>query len=607
MYPNTRKKQPLVAAALAPLLVAGFSIQAMAQANPPSGDGGNEILQQADSNDRLREVSPIRRIDRDAPPPPDGGQGGPPGTGPGNGQGEFRSFDGTDNNLGNPVMGATLIWLERWIPADYADGLSEPAGDERPGARIVSNGVSAQDELMPNEHGTSDFLWQWGQFLDHDIDLTDGAEPAEPFAISVPEGDPWFDPQGTGAVEINLNRSLYDHETGVTDTPRQQVNEITAWIDASNVYGSDSERAAALRRMDGSGKLKSSPGGLLPFNVDGLANAGGASDALFLAGDVRANEQIGLTAMHTLFMREHNRLCDVIGDENPGLDGDAIYQRARKLVGAEMQIITYREYLPELLGREALRPYGGYRDDVDASISNIFATAAYRYGHSALSPTLLRLDAQGEEIAEGHIELRDAFFSSSRLSEEGGIAPVLRGLAAQLHQAIDPFVIDDVRNFLFGPPGAGGFDLAALNIQRGRDHGLPSYNEARVAMGLEPFGANQFRRVTSNREIERRLRDTYDTVNDIDAWVGGLAEDPVPGAQVGPLIHAVLTRQFEALRDADRFWWELTLTPFERDLVADLKLADIIRLNTPIGDEIQDNVFRVASTNPPAPPPRPGN
>ncbi|HKJ16082.1 MAG TPA: peroxidase family protein [Xanthomonadales bacterium] len=120
------------------------------------------------------------------------------------------------------------------------------------------------------------------------------------------------------------------------------------------------------------------------------------------------------------FLREHNRLCSVISNDNPNLDGDEIYQRARKLVGAELQIITYREYLPRLLGRDALRGYGGYQDNVDASIANIFASAAYRFGHSALSPTLLRLNEQGDKFEVGHLQQRDAYFSPSGITDEGG-------------------------------------------------------------------------------------------------------------------------------------------------------------------------------------------
>ncbi|MEM7018877.1 MAG: peroxidase family protein [Pseudomonadota bacterium] len=449
-----------------------------------------------------------------------------------------------------------------------------------------------QNDSLPNPVNASDMLWQWGQFLDHDIDLTDGVEPEEPANITVPAGDPFFDPTGVGTAVINLNRSIYDAATGTdANNPRQQLNEITAWIDASNVYGSDSERADALRTLDGTGRLKVSEGNLLPFNTSGLANAGGNSASLFLAGDVRANEQIGLLAMHTLFVREHNRLATNIAQDNPNLDGNQIYERARKIVGAQMQVITYREYLPLLLGRNGLSPYRGYRENVDASIANIFSTAAYRYGHSALSPTLLRLDQNGNEISEGNLQLRDAFFSPQRLSTEGGIEPVLRGLASQICQNIDPFVIDEVRNFLFGPPGSGGFDLVSLNIQRGRDHGLPSYNDAREALGL---GRKQsFAQISNDLEVQSRLTNAYGSVDNIDAWVGGLAETQLPGTLVGEFMFTVLKRQFEALRDGDRFWYERTLTQQEIDMVENTSLAEIIRRNTDIGQELSNNVFRV--------------
>ena len=334
-------------------------------------------------------------------------------------------------------------------------------------------------------------------------------------------------------------------------------------------------------------------------------NAGGDSPSLFLAGDVRANEQLSLTAMHTLFVREHNRLADQISAQNPGLSGDEIYERARRIVGAQMQVITYREYLPALMGPNALAPYRGYQPDVDASIGNLFSTAAYRYGHSALSSTILRLNAQGEEIQAGHLALREAFFSPQRLIDENGIAPILRGLANQVCQAIDPYVIDDVRNFLFGPPGAGGFDLVSLNIQRGRDHGLPSYNDVREAFGFNR--ARRFADITSNIDLQSRLATAYGSVDDIDIWVGGLAEDPLLGAMVGRLVFAILKDQFEALRDGDRFWYQRTLTPAELNDVENTRLADIIRRNTNIGDEIANDVFHVPQTQPqPNPGPGPG-
>lgn len=539
---------------------------------------GAQILRHADRSANDRNTSPVLRIQR-SPHRPRAE------TDPGAG---FRRLDGSENNLRQPDMGAAGTQLRRWAPPGYADSIAQPAGPSRPSARVISNVVSDQDGDIPNSLQASDFLWQWGQFLDHDIDLTDGTDPSDLMHIPVPVGDPEFDPSGSGVVTMPMNRSLYDPATG-TDTPRQQTNEITAWIDASNVYGSDAERAAALREDDGSGRLKTSAGDLLPFNTEGLPNAGGNTADLFLAGDVRANEQVALTVMHTLFVREHNRLADQIAADNPNLSGDQIYQRARRLVGAMIQAITYREFLPALLGQGAVPAYAGYDRRVDAGIANLFATACYRFGHSALSPTLLRLDADGNSI--GDLELRDAFFAPSAIAAVGGPDPYLRGLAAQQHQNIDPYVIDDVRNFLFGEPGQGGFDLVALNLTRGRDHGLPDYNTMRQALSLSP--KSSFADISSDPEIQARLASVYTSVDDVDAWLGGLAEDHLPGALVGELIHTVLVRQFTALRDGDRFWYERTLSSSERQLVNDSRLADIIRRNTGIGDEIQADVFHV--------------
>lgn len=502
-----------------------------------------------------------------------------------------RTIDGSFNNLLFTHMGATFTRLRRVAFSDYADGISELAGPNRMGPREISNAVCAQTGSIPNTLGASDFLWQWGQFVDHDIDLTDVAEPAEPEPIQVPTGDPFFDPSGTGNQEIGFNRSIFDENTGTSIfNPRQQLNEITAWIDGSNVYGSDEARAGELRTFSG-GRLKSSAGDLLPFNVNGFPNAGGPSPTLFLAGDVRSNEQVGLTAMHTLFLREHNRLADQIQAAHPSWNDELVYRAARRIVGAEIQVITYNEFLPALLGPNALSPYSGYKLFANGAIINGFSVAVYRFGHSALSPTLLRLDATGTPIAEGNLALRDAFFAPQRITDEGGIAPILRGLANQLHQRVDPFIVDDVRNFLFGPPGSGGFDLASLNIQRGRDHGVPGYNDMRHALGLPK--RTSFSQISSDADVVSRLSTAYASVDDIDLWVGGLSEDPLNGGHVGEVMFALIKKQFEALRDADRFWYQIALLPSERALVDNVKLSDIIRRNTGIGAELTDDAFHV--------------
>jgi len=499
---------------------------------------------------------------------------------------EWRSVDAFGNNEIQPGWGqAGRAFLRIAAPA-YADDFGEPSGESRPNPRFISNSVVAQDALKPNAIVFSDYVWQWGQFLDHDINLTPTIDPAEPFDIPVPAGDSFFDPQATGTAAIEMNRSLYEEVQGV----RQQLNLITSYIDASNVYGSEEELAEGLRTHDGTGRIKTSGGNLLPLSLEGDPNVPAGDEAMFIAGDERANEQVGLTAMHTLFVREHNYWAGRIREESPGLDGDLIYQRARAMVAAEMQWITYNEFLPVLLGPDALEPYEGYDPGVNASISNVFATAAYRVGHSMLSPRILRLDRRLAPIEEGALPLRDAFFSPAQVRDIG-IEPYLRGLAWQTAQEIDCFIVDDLRNFLFGPPGAGGFDLASLNLQRGRDHGLPDYNSVRAAFGLTPVSSVD--QISSDPEVQTRLQQAYGTVEDMDLWIAGLAEDHVPGAIVGETFHAILSEQFEALRDGDRFWYQHYMPPELQREVERQSLATIIRRNTTIRREIPDDVFHV--------------
>jgi hypothetical protein len=507
---------------------------------------------------------------------------------------EHRSIDGRHNNLEHPRWGSADTRLRRLMGTAYMDDMSWLARDDMPGTRAISNALCAQEEDRANARHATDMFWQWGQFLDHDIDLTDAMEPAETWDIPVPPGDPVFDPDWTGTRTIPFTRSVYDPRTGTEPgIPRQQLNRITAFIDASQVYGSDEVRAAALRANDGTGRLATSAGDLLPFNTAGLPNAGGPSPAMFLAGDVRANEQVGLASMHTLFVREHNRIAGNIRANNPGLTGDEIYQRARARVGAIMQAITYNEFLPILLGPDAIGPYEGYDPTVHPGIANAFSTVAYRVGHTMLSPLVHRLADDGTAIPEGHLSLVEAFFSPQRIVDEGGIEPILRGLVAFPSQEVDLQVIDEVRNFLFLGHEPMGLDLAALNMQRARDHGIPDYNRLRVEAGLAPV--TSFAEITSSAEIQAELAAMYGSVDDIDPWVGMLAEDHVPGAMVGELMHEIITDQFRRLRDGDRFWYESVYTGQQLMAIRTTTLADVIRRNTPISGEIQDRVMLMPS------------
>jgi hypothetical protein len=503
---------------------------------------------------------------------------------------EARSYDGTGNNLDRVELGSANTPFGRLSPSAYGDGISRPSGAERPSPRTISNIVADQPTGVKSASDLSGMVWLWGQFLDHDITLTPNGHRPD-FNIAVPAGDPYFDPQGTGGKTLPFARSLAAPGTGEAG-PREQINAITSWIDGSMIYGSDKARADALRSFQ-AGKLRTSAGDFLPYNTLGLPNENPTRrppETLFLAGDVRANENVALTSLHTVFLREHNRLAEHLAKENPQLDDEQIYQRARKIVGAQIQAVTYNEFLPALLGQDAVPEYQGH-SAVDPTISNEFATAAYRLGHTMIENKIWRNEVNGDEVPEKDLEIKDAFFAPEKLKEAGGLEPILRGTADFRQEEIDHKIVHGLRNFLFGKPGEGGLDLAALNIQRGRDHGLPDYNTLRAAVGASKV--ESFAQITSDPEKQSKMAQAYQHVDQIDPWVGLIVEDHLPGTSVGPTMKKILVDQFSRLRDGDRFFYKND--PDLQDHLAEIEatsLTDIIRRNTDVGAEMADDSFR---------------
>jgi peroxidase len=491
-----------------------------------------------------------------------------------------RSVDGSNNNQDNPEWGTAGEQLLRVAGVDYADGISEPGGQDRPSARVISNALATQDEETPSDRQLSAFIYAWGQFIDHDIDLTEPPETGpESFPIKVPKGDEFFDPNGDDDQFINLSRSRFDESTGTDeDNPRQQINEITAWIDGSVIYGSDEATTDSLRTHKG-GKLLTSAGDLPPTDGDGN----------FLSGDVRVNENIELTSMHALFIREHNYWAGRIAAANRFLSDDQIFQQARAIVIAEMQSITFNEFLPALLGGDAIAPYQGYDLTVDPSIATEFSSAGFRL-HTAINDDVEFFGNDGRPVGE-EIELADAFFNPALL-QETGVDTILKYLASTQSQEFDNEIVDSLRNFLFGQPGQGGFDLASLNIQRGRDHGLADYNSVREAYGLPRVAS--FTEISSDPEIQQTLESLYGSVDNIDLWVGALAEDHLPGSSVGELTQTIIVDQFQRLRDGDRYWYENIFSGRSLRQIENTSLADIISRNTTM-DNLQDNVFFMQS------------
>lgn len=527
---------------------------------------------------------------------------------------EFRTIDGTENNVANPTQGAAETRQIRFgYGAQFPDGFGDAiiTTPQRENPRTVSNTIHAQEGSVPSARQLTDWAFQWGQWITHDLDLTGNGPEYDTlstgavgdFSIPILDAD---DPLGPNPIPFH--RSEFDPATGTPDpfpgttrlNRREVMNNVTSYIDASMVYGSDAARAAELRTFEG-GKLKTSGNGLLPLNEAGLDNADpfGLADQLFLAGDVRANEQVGLAVTHTLFVREHNRLATRIAELYPQLTGEQIYQVARRIVGAEIQIITYEEYLPAVLGPEwAPRPEDAvYSADVNASVTNSFAHAVFRFGHSQVSESMLLVNDANETV--GSLSIAQAFFNPAFLQSPGNVELVLKGLASQVGQENDLLLVNGIRNQLFGPPGAGGLDLAALDIQRGRDHGLPDYNTLRKAYGLPKV--TSFAEISSDLQIQTKLSELFGTVDNIDAFVGALAEDHLPGSSVGALIQAVVGNQFERLRDGDRFFYTtdafLQSNGVRRIINLDtVSLGKVIRWNTGITG-LQGNVFFAKSVS----------
>nr|XP_014344446.1 PREDICTED: peroxidasin-like protein isoform X2 [Latimeria chalumnae] len=543
---------------------------------------------------------------------------------------KYRTHDGTCNNLQNPMWGASLIAFQRILKPVYENGFSLPRGVSQdrlynghplPMPRLISTTIVGTETITPDDRYTH-MVMQWGQFLDHDLDQTvpalsmsrfsDGQSCSSActndppcFPIMIPENDP----RVRNARCMFFVRSSPVCGSGMTSLlmssvyPREQINHLTSYIDASNVYGSSEVESEQLRNLTNQhGLLKRgilwplSGKYLLPYATgpptECMRDENESSIPCFLAGDHRANEQLGLTAMHTLWYREHNRIATELLKLNPHWDGDTIYHEARKIVGAQMQHITYQHWLPKILGDHGMKmmgEYKGYNPNVNSGIINAFATAAFRFGHTLINPILYRLNETFDEIPEGHIPLHKAFFSPFRIIQEGGIDPLLRGLfgVAGKMRVPSQLLNLELTEKLFSVAHLVALDLAAINIQRGRDHGVPPYVDYRVFCNLSSVqDFEEFKNEIKNPDVRERLKRLYGTPLNIDLWPALMVEDVIPGTRVGPTLMCLFVTQFKRLRDGDRFWYENpgVFTPAQ---LTQLKQASLARVLCDSGDNIQ--------------------
>jgi peroxidase len=510
-----------------------------------------------------------------------------------------RSYDGTNNNIaqGKGEWGASDIPLYRELPAVYGstDNKNAMNGEARPSARLISNVLCDEPVTQFNSRNLSAFVYVWGQFVDHDISLTPTGITEEA-DIPLPPDEPLF------TLPIPFSRSEARAGTGITNA-RQQSNLNTAWLDGSMVYGSDSVRAKWLRTMQ-NGKLKTSSGNFLPWNTltgeqsspidpnaPSMGNDADHTVKTFVAGDIRAAEHPGILGLHTVFVREHNRICDLLLAQGFTND-EEIYQMARKQVSGIIEAITYNEFLPAL--GITLSPYTGYHSNVRPDIMNTFATAGYRLGHTMVADDLALRDNNCQEVAPGQMELVDVFFSPQLIVDYSPDV-FLKGFATHKQYETDLKINSTLRNFLFGnvaDPVRFGMDLAALNIQRGRDHGLPDYKTVRAF--YTGSAITSFSQITSDPAKAAMLQSLYGNINNIDLWVGILAEDRMTGKSVGKTINAILKSQFEKLRDADYYFYRNDPAVFAtlRNQINATKLSAVIKRNTGLTN-LQSNLFYI--------------
>ncbi|ELT88406.1 hypothetical protein CAPTEDRAFT_72445, partial [Capitella teleta] len=496
---------------------------------------------------------------------------------------KYRSLDGTCNNLYRPLIGRAFTPFSRFLTPQYGDGVQSLRlsrdGSPLPEARRVSFSI-AESKSVPH-HVNTLMLMQWGQFLDHDLTLTAISKIAtDPTCapIKIPSDDPSF----FGKQCLEFVRSQEVPNLNCTLGPREQLNQITSYIDASNVYGSTVEDANGLRDLSNPrrGKLLQSvhPQNdklkkLLPTTKENAeCNKHEPGKTCFHAGDERVNEQSALTVLHTVWLREHNRIEQELFKMNPHWNGKTLFEETRRIVGAMMQHVTFNEFLPIVLGTKSMERHGlnllqqgfysGYRNDVDPSIRNSFATAAFRFGHTLIPKSFDRFNESWSTNSYPSLDLSTMFFQPQHAfdTKADGVDGMARGLCDQNIESFDRFVVPQVTVHLFSqsPPNGLGTDLVALNIQRARDHGIPGYNHWRQWCGLSRAADFDSLVDIADPAVRSKLRRVYRHVDDIDLFAAGISERPVEGGLVGPTFACIIGEQFKNLRQGDRFWYENT-------------------------------------------------
>ncbi|XP_041367982.1 chorion peroxidase-like [Gigantopelta aegis] len=503
---------------------------------------------------------------------------------------KYRTADGTCNNLRRPHWGSARTPMKRLLPFAYekvtrthsTPRLLGVAQRPLPSPRTVSNFVHTSRGSNRPLTTFSNAHQAFGQFFDHDINFTpmqtnpdntpvkNCCKQFNPFKLYEERKWPCWPIPITRRDDVFKNRncmqfvrsrpSEFCHSNTGNPLAWEQSNDVTSWIDASMVYGSSLKKQRELR-TGRQGRMKVRGNDLLPAGNDGmcmerlpLTPLMGHNFYCLKAGDDRSNEHPALSTFHVIFVRLHNDICGKLALINRHWGDEKLFQEARKILGAIIQVITYKEWLPDLVGPAMTQKFQLYYSDVyfkynpfkDPSMINEFATAAFRYGHSQVPNSF--------SVGNRKVELKLMFHNPSYLEQHNGRGLDLftSGMLKDNPMAADRFLSDGLANRMFEIPGKfAGLDLAAINIQRGRDHGFPGYNDYRKLFGNPSITSGP--KGLQNKHL---LQYVYNHLNDVDLYTGGLMETPLPGAMVGPTFANIIGEMFHRLKFADRFWWE---------------------------------------------------
>ena len=285
----------------------------------------------------------------------------------------------------------------------------------------------------------------------------------------------------------------------------------------------------------------------------------------FLAGDVRVNEQIHLTVLHTLYVRDHNRMALELGKLNPHWDDERIYQETRHIIAATVQFITLNEFLPIVLGPDMIKRYNltviehgywyGYNPKAHSSPSQAFTTAAFRFGHTFIQGKVRRYNKHHQLI--GMHSLRYLLRHPFIIYEPGVVDQLAMGLIDTPAQTYDSFISQEVSGHLFQEPEFHvGLDLPAINLMRAREQGVPGYNFYREWCGMPRVERFEDLIPWMGNRTAYLYSTLYAHPDDIDLWSGGISEFVMSDALVGPTFGCIIARNFANIRKGDRFWFE---------------------------------------------------